>query len=144
MKWNSVAGDLLPSEIPFSSAFERTAFLPSDDKKHKATAAHRVVCGQQASFQFAEVLVGVGHSVAGAVQEEVPGAALPLLSDLVQVSIQGKVPPFSAAEIFHNNVITSYLESTSNAVHPGSPQNTTPILRQLFSCQPSFFAANSF
>lgn len=84
---------------------------PLTTRNTRQRSAHLVVCRQQASFQFAEVLVGVGHSVAGAVQQEVPGTALPLLSDLVQVSIQGKIPPFSAAEIFRNNVITSYIES---------------------------------
>lgn len=109
MKFLSKGLDSFPDSIFL--AFERTAFLTPDDKIHKEGSAHLVVCRQHASFQFAEVLVGVEHIVSGAVQQEVPGTALPLLSDLVQVSIQGKIPPFSAAEIFHNNVITAYIKN---------------------------------
>lgn len=38
-------------------------------------------------------------------QQEIPGPTLPLLSDLIQVSVQGKIPPFSAAATIRDNVL---------------------------------------
>lgn len=109
--------DLTSSRSPFSSAFERDSYPLTGDK---TAAPHRVVCRQQASFQLGEVFVSVRHGIAGPVQQEVPRAARPLFPDLVQVGVQSKVPPLSAAETFQNRPITNQ-ERGKNAVDPGRP-----------------------
>lgn len=38
-------------------------------------------------------------------QQEIPSPTLPLLSDLIQVSIQGKIPPLSTAATMYDNVL---------------------------------------
>lgn len=38
-------------------------------------------------------------------QQEIPSPTLPLLSDLIQVSIQGKIPPLSTAATMYDNAL---------------------------------------
>lgn len=38
-------------------------------------------------------------------QQEIPGTALPLLSDLIQISVQGKIPPFSTAATIQDSIL---------------------------------------
>lgn len=104
------------------------AHVPTGSKETtKVTRApHPVVCMQRASFQLAEVFVSVRHSVAGPVQQEVPGTALPLLSDLVQVGIQSKIPPFSAAEMIHNNV--NYFSHKEHQIIDSQLQHMTELV----------------
>lgn len=54
-------------------------------------------------------------------QQEIPGPTLPLLSDLIQVSVQGKIPPLSTAATMCDNMLFLPVKTTIMLVVQDNP-----------------------
>lgn len=55
-------------------------------------------------------------------QQEIPGPTLPLLSDLIQVSVQGKIPPLSTAATMYDNVLFLPVKATTMLLVQDNPR----------------------
>jgi hypothetical protein len=63
-------------------------------------------------------------------QQEIPGPTLPLLSDLIQVSVQGKIPPFPTAATIHDSVLLLPAKTSAMFFIQDNLEHCLPYLRQ--------------